>query len=294
MNPDYLMLGHFTRDVLPDGTTTPGGTSLYAALTAHRLGRKVAVVSAPAALPADWPETIQITFHPSPEPPTFENRYTPEGRKQILHAESEPITLDAIPAAWRGSPLIHLGPVLGETPEQLVEAFPGALLGVTPQGWMRAWDKPLPGPVLYRPWQPSPRLLERIDALVLSIEDVHGDEALIEGYARYCPLVALTRGAQGATLFVGGERHYIPAFAANERDPTGAGDVFAAALLTRLHETGDPLEAAHFASYIAALSVEGAGITRIPARDTIDIGAMSAANDHEAVVGGDANQVTPA
>ncbi len=51
VNPDYLMLGHFTRDVLPDGTTTPGGTSLYAALTAHHLGRDVGVVSAPAGLP---------------------------------------------------------------------------------------------------------------------------------------------------------------------------------------------------------------------------------------------------
>ena len=46
MNPDYLLLGHFTRDVLPDRTTIPGGTSLYAALTAHRLGRHVGVVSA--------------------------------------------------------------------------------------------------------------------------------------------------------------------------------------------------------------------------------------------------------
>jgi sugar/nucleoside kinase (ribokinase family) len=285
------MLGHFTRDVLPDGTTTPGGTSLYAALTAHRLGRNVAVVSAPAVLPAGWPDAIQIAFHPSPTLPTFENTYTPEGRKQTLHADSEPITPDAIPAAWRAAPLIHLGPVLGETPEQLVEAFPGALLGVTPQGWMRTWDKPLPGPVLYRPWQPAPRVLERIDALVLSIEDVYGDEALVAGYARHCALVALTRGALGSTLFVRGEPHHIPAFPAIERDPTGAGDVFAATLLTRLHETGDPLEAARFASHIAALSVEGAGISCIPARNALAISPMARANGQEAIVGGDTSHI---
>ena len=225
------MLGHFTRDVLPDGTTTPGGTSLYAALTAHRLGRNVGVVSAPAELPAGWPDAIQIVFHPSPAPPTFENRYTPEGREQTLHTASQPITLEVIPETWRTAPLIHLGPVLGETPEQLVDAFPNALLGVTPQGWMRTWNEPLPGPVLYRPWQPTPRVLERIDALVLSIEDVRGDEALVAGYARHCALVALTRGAQGSTLFLRGVPHHIPAFPAIERDPTGAGDVFAAALL---------------------------------------------------------------
>jgi hypothetical protein len=268
--PDYLMLGHFTRDVLPDGTTTPGGTSLYAALTAHRLGRNVGVVSAPAALPAGWPESIQIMFHHSPAPPTFENRYTPEGREQTLHTSSEPITLEVIPEAWRIAPLIHLGPVLGETPEQLVDAFPTALLGVTPQGWMRTWNEPLPGPVLYRPWQPAPRVLERIDALVLSIEDVRGDEALAAGYARHCTLVALTRGAQGSTLFLRGVPHHIPAFPAVEHDPTGAGDVFAAALLIRLRENDDPLDAARFASYVAALSVEGAGISRIPARRDLE------------------------
>src|SRR5215213_1978881 len=285
--PDYLMLGHFTRDVLPDGTTTPGGTSLYAALTAHCLGLNVGVVSAAAELPIGWPDAIEIVFHASPAPPTFENRYTPEGRQQTLHAASQPITLDVIPELWRTAPLIHLGPVLGETPEQLMDAFPSALLGVTPQGWMRTWDEPLPGPVIYRPWQPATYVLERIDALVLSTEDVRGDEALVAGYTRHCALVVLTRGAQGSTLFLRGVAHHIPAFPAVERDPTGAGDVFAAALLIRLRETGDPLDAARFASYVAALSVEGAGISRIPARSKIEQGLAAQASVKEAEIGGE-------
>jgi hypothetical protein len=217
MKIDYLLLGHFTRDVLPDGKTTPGGTSLYAALTAQRVGRSVGVVSAPAELPANWPRDIQMVFHQSPTPPTFENRYTPLGRQQTLHTASAPITLDAIPAEWGTAPLVHLGPVLGETPQQLVHAFPGALLGVTPQGWMRTWDEPLPGPVIYRPWRPDPAILARIDALVLSIEDVRGDEALAASYAEHCPLVVVTRSAKGATLFLRGEPHAVPAFAAEAR-----------------------------------------------------------------------------
>src|SRR5439155_3157904 len=139
MPPDYLLLGHVTRDVLPDGTTAPGGTSLYSALTAHRLGQRVAIISAPAELPADWPAEIAVSFHPSPAPPTFENRYTPQGRQQLLHAASDAIALEDIPWSWRATPVVHLGPVLGETPESFVHQFPGALLGVTPQGWMRAW-----------------------------------------------------------------------------------------------------------------------------------------------------------
>lgn len=266
MQPDYLLLGHFTRDVLPDRATAPGGTSLYAALTAHRLGQQVAVVSAPAALPDDWPGDILVAFHPSPTPPTFENRYTPEGRLQILHAASEPISVGTIPDAWRAAPIVHLGPVLGETPEELVFAFPDALIGVTPQGWMRTWQPPLPAPIRYEPWRPTPDLLKRISALVLSIEDVHGDEALVARYASHCPLVALTRGVAGATLFIQGQPHTISAFPAIERDPTGAGDVFAAALLAHLRENDDPLAAARFAACVAAASVEGIGASNIPTR----------------------------
>jgi sugar/nucleoside kinase (ribokinase family) len=267
MNPDYLLLGHFTRDVLPDGTTAPGGTSLYASFAAQRLGRRVAVVSAPSELPPELQESIAVTFHASPAPPTFENQYTPQGRRQILHATSEPIALEDIPAEWRLAPIVHLGPVLGETPEQLVHAFPGALLGVTPQGWMRSWGTNLPDLISYRPWRPGADLLRRIDALILSIEDVKGDEALVAGYARHCPLVALTRGASGATLFIAGLPYQVDAFPAVERDPTGAGDVFAAALLIRLHETGDALEAARFAACVAAGSVEGRGASQIPTRE---------------------------
>ena len=270
MKPDYLLLGHFTRDVLPDGTTAPGGTSLYAALTAHRLGRRVAVVSAPAELAADWPAAIAVAFHPSPTSPTFENRYTPHGRQQLLHAAAEAIAVEDIPQGWRAAPVVHLGPILGETPEEFVHLFPGALLGVTPQGWMREWGPELPSPIAYRPWRPAPELLRRIDALVLSIEDVKGDESLVAGYARHCALVALTRGTLGATLFVRGQPYQIAAFPATERDPTGAGDVFAAALLVRLHETGDPLEAGRFAACVAAGSVEGAGASRIPVRAEVE------------------------
>ena len=282
------MLGHFTRDVLPDGNTTPGGTSLYAALTAHRLGQHVGVVSAPAELPAGWPADIELIFHPSPTPPTFENRYTPQGRQQTLHTASTPITIDDIPPLWRSAPVVHLGPVLGETPEPLVHAFPGSLLGVTPQGWMRRWDEPLPGAVIFQPWRPAPELLERIDALVLSIEDVRGDEALAASYAEHCSLVIVTRSSKGATLFLRGEPHHVPAFAAIERDPTGAGDVFAATLFARLHETGDALASAHFAAYVAALSVEGAGVSRIPTRDEIDRGLALRLSGQEVVVGGEA------
>src|SRR5687767_8775163 len=42
--PDYLVIGHITADVLDDGEIVLGGTALYSALTAARLGARVAVL----------------------------------------------------------------------------------------------------------------------------------------------------------------------------------------------------------------------------------------------------------
>lgn len=262
MRPDYLLLGHVTYDVLPNGAFVPGGTSLYAGLAAYRLGCCVRVVSSEASLPPDWPPAINVAPQPG-LPPVFENHYETTGRRQVLHAPAAPIQLDLIPMAWKQASVVHLAPVLNEVSPQFIRAFPHALLGVTPQGWMRRWDT-LPGLVHYCPWFPDQDLLGRISALVLSIEDVRGDEMLAQRYAHYCPLVVLTRGRLGATMFVRGTRHHIAAIPANECDPTGAGDVFAAALLVHLYETGDPFEAARFAACAAAIAVEGMGTSRIP------------------------------
>jgi sugar/nucleoside kinase (ribokinase family) len=49
-------------------------------------------------------------------------------------------------------------------------------------------------------------------------------------------------------------------------DPTGAGDVFAAAFLCHLHASGNPREAADFANRVAACSVEKIGFASIPTR----------------------------
>ena len=53
-------------------------------------------------------------------------------------------------------------------------------------------------------------------------------------------------------------------------DPTGAGDVFAAALFVRYTETGDLVASARFAHAAAARSIEGRGTSAIPGREAIE------------------------
>ena len=95
-----------------------------------------------------------------------------------------------------------------------------------------------------RPW-PDPRpVLAHAQALFLSSDDVVGWEARAIELYQEVPLGALTFADKGAVLFVNGERYAVPAAPAHEVEPTGAGDVFAAAFLVRYNTTGDPFEAA--------------------------------------------------
>jgi sugar/nucleoside kinase (ribokinase family) len=112
--------------------------------------------------------------------------------------------------------------------------------------------------------------LESIEALVLSVEDIGGSTQLLDRLAQRVPIVVLTQGSRGYTLVVRGASRPFPAAPALELDPTGAGDVFAAAFFARLNETGDPEGSARFAAVTAAISVEGEEASRVPARAEVE------------------------
>jgi sugar/nucleoside kinase (ribokinase family) len=63
--------------------------------------------------------------------------------------------------------------------------------------------------------------------------------------------------------------------AAKEVDPTGAGDVFAAAFLVALRERRPVPLASRFATAAASLSVEGPGLTAIASRAAVERRAAS-------------------
>jgi hypothetical protein len=264
---DYLVIGHLTRDLTAEGPRL-GGTAAYSALTARALGLRVGIVTAwandfsPGRL-----QGIPLVNFPTDVTTTFENIYTPDGRTQYLRARAELLDYFAIPEPWRDAPIIHLGPVAGEVDQKMVRHFPNALLGLTPQGWMRDWDKN--GKVWPSEWPEASFTMARAGAVVISVEDVGGDEDRIAEMATYCPILAVTEGAAGSRLYWHGDVRRFRAPVMEEVDATGAGDVYAAAFLTRLYTTRDPWEAARFATQLAALSVTRVGLDKAPTADEI-------------------------
>ncbi len=264
---DYLVIGHLACDVTPDGLRL-GGTAAYSALTARALGLRVGIVTAfGGEIPLNFPDGIQVWNVKAERSTTFENIYSPAGRRQVVHHIAPDLAPVHVPEAWQRAPIVHVGPIAGEAKSLVNGRFGGSILALTPQGWMRSWDEN--GLVHPARWVEAAQMLPRAGAVVLSIEDVGGDEEELEHLAAATGVLAVTEGPAGARLYWNGDLRRFRAPKQQEVDATGAGDIFAAAFFWRLYTTRDPWAAARFATHLASFSVTRPGMEGIPTREEI-------------------------
>lgn len=271
--PDFLVIGHLAKDKAAEGWRL-GGTAAYASLTASRLGLRTAVLTSAASDldPSLLLPNIDVRLLPSDETTVFENVYGPKGRLQYVWARARTIAASDVPPDFLEAKVVLLGPLVGEVEEEVARCFPRSLLAITPQGWLRTIradgrvEQASP-----RRWQPR-ILLKRSQALFVSDEDLPPTETeeTLARWATQVPLLALTRGARGARLWSENRWRQVPAIPAEEVDPTGAGDIFAAAFLSRYVETDDAWQAALFAAAAASVSVEAPGTAAIPSRQQVE------------------------
>jgi len=266
---DYLIIGHLTQDKTPEGMRL-GGTASFASLTAKAAGLRVGIVTA-CAFEQEFPELegIRIVARRDGHSTTFENIYTSSGRVQWVHHLAPQLDIHLVPDAWTGTPIVHLAPIAQEmeSDERWAKKFPHSLIGITPQGWMRTWDEA--GRVRYCRWENNSSVLKGAEAVVFSIEDVSGDEKIIEEIQTQVKILVVTEGALGARLYWNGELRYFRPPEMQEVDAVRAGDIFAAAFFIRHFQTRNPWEAARFATQIAATSVTRQGLEGIPRPDEV-------------------------
>jgi Sugar kinases, ribokinase family len=265
---DYLVIGHLTQDITPKGLRL-GGTAAYAALTAKALGARVGIVTS-VGPEANLEELagVQIVNLPCEQSSTFENIASPTGRIQYLYHVAPRLDFSLVPQIWRQAPIVHLGPIAQEVDPGLVRMFPDSILGLTPQGWLRGWDKDQR--VHLTEWPEAAFVLEHASAAVLSIEDVQNNEDRIDEMAASIRILVVTEGARGCRVFWNGDLRHFSAPSEVEVDATGAGDIFAAAFFIRLHSSRNPWEAARFANHLAAASVNRPGLLSIPTPEEIN------------------------
>ncbi len=268
--PRLLCVGHVCHDRAPGGDVV-GGSVAYGSLAARRLGWEAAILSSagPDFDAARELPGVPVFLQPAAATTRFVNEYASDGtRRQTLLARADDIRFEALPDAWRAPDALLLGPLAGELDGVSAAAFGAPCVGAIAQGYVRAVDAE--GRISAKDWVRPERDLLGVHVLFLSQHDLPDADARARELLACVPIVALTRGWRGVTLVSREGVHDVPSLPREETDPTGAGDVFAAAFLVRYQETDDPLEAAAFAACAASCAVEGTGATSLGDRAEIE------------------------
>jgi sugar/nucleoside kinase (ribokinase family) len=292
--PHVLVAGAASRDVTPADPRgwRLGGAVTYASLTLARLGLRVgAFVGVDAAsagareLAAAERAGAVVIRVPLASGPVFEITESPSGRVLRCVATSSELSVLNVPRAWlaHGTP-VFLGPVAGELgPEWAAIGGPGTELALGWQGLLRRRQSNTPAE---RTAPARHALLDVATLVALSTEDAAAGAAT-ESLAGFLPAGATlvrTDGERGGEVFdvplasggsapgdAGGPPgawHYTAVPSDRVIDPTGAGDVFLAAMLAaRIDPTLGPDVLVGAAA--ASLAVEAPGVEGVPTRAAV-------------------------
>ncbi|MCC7367117.1 MAG: hypothetical protein IT306_01770 [Chloroflexi bacterium] len=276
---EYLTVGHICVDVF-EKRYILGGSASYAALTAHKAGMQVGVLTSADFEPLiidtligrdnlREPQTgIRVIRVPTQSTTCYVNQYDEHGRTQFLLGRAADLLPVHVPPEWSRAPIVHLAPLAQEIDDGLIDAFPGSMMLVTPQGWMRGWDAS--HKVFPVEWAQADAALARADVTVFSTEDVPLP-SLREQYIAQSKLVVVTENRRGCVVFERGKPAWRShAFKpAREIDPTGAGDVFASSFAVHYHRTGNPRAAADYANAAASFVLEKRAWSGIPTAEQV-------------------------
>lgn len=267
----YVAVGHVTVDVLAGGERRPGGTALYAALQAARLGLAATIVtrgvaSELEAMLSPFAGELKLIVQQAGATTTLATSGSGDQRRQRMMSWAGAVALDALPEAE----ILHLAPVAGE----LSGLAPGdwRFVGLTPQGLARAWDVADGSITACSPSADALAIAGRCDAVVLSRQERASCAALIERALAGGAPVAVTAGPAATELLLaeGGKRDLPVEALAAPVDDLGAGDVYAAVFFVGLAAGEEVLAAARRASAAAALRMRGVGPGAIACAQAID------------------------
>ncbi len=261
MRKRILSMGEAVVDVLPAAgglwRPVPGGSSYNVALALGRLdapaafvgrlsrdeqGRRMLAILDAAGVATDL---VAPDDRPSPLSLVARGSETQSARYSIHLAETAHAP-PALPPDWLdGAAHLHVSSfsaVAGAWGRAVGEAL-AAAEGLT----TRSFDVNI-RPGLLPPREETRRLvaerLAQVDVVKASDEDFRWlfpgnrpDEVAAE-WSRRGPVAILTRGDEGATVFVRGAAVHRAAYAVDVADTVGAGDTFMAAFLSRAAESG--------------------------------------------------------
>ena len=283
---DVIHIGSACRDIAPDdprGWRLGGGVT-YSSLTTARLGLRTGAVVGVDSQGRSASELdllreagVDLMLVPLPEAPIFHNLETAAGRVQTCVQVGVPVPATPLPESWQAAAAWCIAPVAGEVTDVWAAAIPPhAFVAVAWQGFLRRLAA---GERVVRKPPATSALLSRADIVGASHHDLDPGTRLDELLPFLKPggRLLITQGHEGGLLLStgadGGPRtlRYHAARADAEEDPTGAGDVFLAALVATVvrpevgGRRGQPLDLG-LAAAVGSLVVERPGLSGVPER----------------------------
>lgn len=253
-----LVAGHYCHDTVLDSAgehRALGGSAAYASAVLQAFGEPFEVA---AKVGADFLYGEQVARKPlvvqNARTTSFVDDYRSGERRERVLAVCEPL----LPSDLSGSYQVGMAcGVAGEIPPEtlarlralcrvVVADAQSVLRRITPRG--EVCLSPLP---------------EGAAAQLDFLKASKREAALLDvAKLRTQLTVVITDSARGCTVFTAREETRLPAFPAEERDPTGAGDCFLAGFAVGIARGLDALRAARIGAYCGARAVERVGVPR--------------------------------
>jgi sugar/nucleoside kinase (ribokinase family) len=245
------IVGNLSRDRVDGGAPRVGGGPYHAARALRALGRRALIVAACAeddrrllvdplvrlGLPVAW--------HASSSTAAFTIDNSGDERRMNVDALAGPWPLTPLPADVRW---LHVAPLSRDdfSADDLAALARGRRLSLDAQGLVRpARTGPLELDADY-----NPEVLRRVSILKVAEEEA---ALLLDGYEERSlrrlgvPEVVVTLGSRGCIVYADGTADHVRTHAVAGRDPTGSGDVFAAAYLAARSTGATPVAAGRIA-----------------------------------------------
>lgn len=299
---DFLLIGHITRDIDPNGEFIPGGPVTYAGIKLAMDGNNVHIVTKAADndplldIISGYGITVENMADPQDtHTTTYENIYNEkQERTQFILDVAEPFhthETDHLKELALGKRTLVL-PVANEIPHTFFKplASSAEMLIAAPQGSLRNWDEE--GRVFHEPFDDDYiEALRHCHVVTVSDEDMTGFTQ--EDHSRIlhntADTVILTNGRDGARMFQNNHAIDVPPFRLTDYEeilgyPTGNGDHMTAVIAEHapsyLQKLSDPstyeLEMYHATTKAAFLTA-----LKIMHRDGVSdgIGSLRTASD---------------
>lgn len=255
---DYLTVGHPTLDVQPSAPSALGGSVIYSAIQAARLGLRSTIFGRAdsAVLEPLWqPYAKEVHLHlqQSSAVTTFHNASVNNSREQWLKAWAGPIKhVDPLPA----SEILHIAPVAQEVViDALLTERNSRLVCLTAQGLLRKWND-TDGHISLVHRNFARTIAAAVDIVVVSEIEAEYIGGFLMAVAEQGGLSIITQGSRGCEVWTRRDRTAFSAFPPDRIvDTTGAGDCFAATMAVGIY-LGRPLtQAVRYAAIAASLCI---------------------------------------